>query len=154
MVESGAISRSAEKHAGAGEATRTFPDLDPQTLKTGGGCPLQIRPRRHALTAGHMSITFIEIVLPRPVMTTTITVKGQVTLPKTVRDAVGLKPGDKVEVRATASGGVYIEKQGAAGSYREQLKALAKRRLIKGMTTDEFTEFSRGESAEYRPKAK
>jgi len=37
-------------------------------------------------------------------MTTTITVKGQVTLPKNVRDAVGLKPGDKVEVRATASG--------------------------------------------------
>jgi AbrB family looped-hinge helix DNA binding protein len=31
-----------------------------------------------------------------------------VTLPKQVRDAVGLKPGDEVEVRATASGGVYI----------------------------------------------
>jgi AbrB family looped-hinge helix DNA binding protein len=29
---------------------------------------------------------------------TTITVKGQVTLPKKVRDAVGLKPGDVVEV--------------------------------------------------------
>ncbi|HWN50966.1 MAG TPA: AbrB/MazE/SpoVT family DNA-binding domain-containing protein [Xanthobacteraceae bacterium] len=87
-------------------------------------------------------------------MTTTITVKGQVTLPKKVRDAVGLKPGDKVEVRATASGGIYIEKPGASRSYREQLEVLAKRRLIKGMTTDEFMEFSRGESAEYRPKAK
>jgi AbrB family looped-hinge helix DNA binding protein len=87
-------------------------------------------------------------------MTTTITVKGQVTLPKKVRDAVGLKPGDKVEVRATATGGVYIEKQGTGRSYREQLEALAKRRLIRDMTTDEFTEFSRGESAEYRPKAK
>jgi antitoxin PrlF len=43
-------------------------------------------------------------------MTTTITVKGQVTLPKKVRDAVGLKPGDKVEVRVTATGGIYIEK--------------------------------------------
>jgi antitoxin PrlF len=39
-----------------------------------------------------------------------ITAKGQVTLPKNVRDAVGLKPGDEVEVRATASGGIYIEK--------------------------------------------
>jgi antitoxin PrlF len=87
-------------------------------------------------------------------MTTTITVKGQVTLPKKVRDAVGLKPGDKVEVRATASGGIYIEKPGTSRSYREQLEVLAKRRLIKGMTTDEFMEFSRGESAEYRPKAK
>jgi AbrB family looped-hinge helix DNA binding protein len=107
-----------------------------------------------ALTLWSPSITFPENVLLEHAMTTTITVKGQVTLPKKVRDEVGLKPGDKVEVRATASGGVYIEKQGAAGSYREQLKALAKRRLIKGMTTDEFMEFSRGESAEYRPKAK
>ena len=78
-------------------------------------------------------------------MTTTITVKGQVTLPKEVRDAVGLKPGDKVEVRATASGGVYIEKPGASRSYRERLEALAKERIIRDITTDEFMEASRGE---------
>jgi antitoxin PrlF len=87
-------------------------------------------------------------------MTTTITVKGQVTLPKDVREAAGLKPGDKVEVRATATGGVYIEKPGASASYRERLEALAKRRLIQGMTTDEFTEFSRGETTDYRPDTK
>lgn len=78
-------------------------------------------------------------------MTTTITVKGQVTLPKAVREAVGLKPGDKVEVRATASGGVYIEKPGAAAAYRARLEALAKRRLIRGVTTDEIMEMTRGE---------
>ena len=84
-------------------------------------------------------------------MTTTVTVKGQVTLPKTVREAVGLKPGDKVDVHATASGGVYIEKPGAAAAYRARLEALAKRRLVRGaMTTDEFMEFSRGESASFR----
>ena len=88
-------------------------------------------------------------------MTTTITVKGQVTLPKKVRDAVGLKPGDKVEVRATASGGVYIEKPGTYEQFKARIHALAKRRLIRdGMTTDEFMEFSRGESAEYNPKKK
>ena len=87
-------------------------------------------------------------------MTTTITVKGQVTLPKDVREAVGLKPGDKVEVRATASGGVYIEKPGTSRSYRERLEALAKRRPIRDMTTDEFMEFSRGETAEHPPKTK
>jgi antitoxin PrlF len=83
-------------------------------------------------------------------MTTTITVKGQVTLPKKVREAAGLKPGDKVEVRATASGGVYIAKPGTEKSYRERLDALAKRRLIRDMTTDEFMEFSRGEVSKTR----
>jgi antitoxin PrlF len=84
-------------------------------------------------------------------MTTTITVKGQVTLPKKVRDAVGLKPGDKVEVRATASGGVYIEKPGASQSYRGQLEALAKRRVIRDITTDELMKMTRGDPTEDPP---
>jgi antitoxin PrlF len=70
-----------------------------------------------------------------------ITGQGRVTLPKNVRDAVGLKPGDEVEVRATASGGVYIEKPGTSRGYRERLDALAKRRPIRGITM----EASRGE---------
>jgi antitoxin PrlF len=74
-----------------------------------------------------------------------ITAKGQVTLPKNVRDAVGLKPGDEVEVRATASGGIYIEKPGASQAYRERLDALVKRRPIRDITTDEFMAASRGE---------
>ena len=78
-------------------------------------------------------------------MTTTVTVKGQVTLPKKVREAAGIKPGDRVEVRATAAGTVIIEKPGRRGSYRERLIALANRRLVRGMTTDEFMAFSRGE---------
>ena len=87
--------------------------------------------------------------------TTTVTVKGQVTLPKDVRDAAGIKPGDRVDVRSTASGGVYIEKPGALRDYDARLHALAKRRLIRdGMTTDEFMEFSRGESATFRRRKK
>jgi len=84
-------------------------------------------------------------------MTTTITVKGQVTLPKKVRDAVGLKPGDKMEVRATASGGIYIEKPGAAQSYRERLNGLAKRRPIRDISTDELMKMTRGDPAEDSP---
>lgn len=81
----------------------------------------------------------------------TVTVKGQVTLPKGVREAAGIKPGDKVEICLTSSGGVYIEKPGAAKAYEARLRALAKRRLIRdGMTTDEFMEFSRGETAAFR----
>jgi antitoxin PrlF len=85
-------------------------------------------------------------------MTTTITQKGQVTLPKHVRDAVGLKPGDEVEVRATASGGVYIEKPGKRDAYKARLYALAARRPIRGITTDEMMEILRGERESSRPK--
>lgn len=86
-------------------------------------------------------------------MTTKVTVKGQVTLPKSVRDAAGIKPGDTVEVRATAAG-VVIEKPGASDDYEATLRTLAKRRLIRGITTDEIMEMSRGESAVFRPGKK
>jgi len=49
---------------------------------------------------------------------------------------------------------IAIEKPGTSRSCRERLEVLAKRRLIQGMTTDEFMEFSRGEAAEYRPETK
>src|SRR6266446_10996122 len=88
-----------------------------------------------ALTVPNWGITFWARRNTEITMTTTITVKGQVTLPKKVRDAVGLKPGDKVEVRATASGGVYIEKPGAQEAYKADLYALAERRLIRDITT-------------------
>ncbi len=81
-------------------------------------------------------------------MTTTVTSKGQVTLPKQVRDEAGIKPGDRVDIRATASGGVYIEKFGAKNSYRKRLEALAKRRLIRGISTDEYMKLMRGDPNE------
>ena len=68
-------------------------------------------------------------------MATTVTVKGQVTLPKKVRDAAGIKPGDRVEVRATASGAVIVEKPGTMSDYKKRLYELAERRVIRGITT-------------------
>lgn len=82
-------------------------------------------------------------------MATTVTVKGQVTLPKAVRDAAGIKPGDRVEVRATASGAVVIEKP--TDDYIERLYAIARRRPIRGVTTDELMKLSRGDPAEDPP---
>jgi antitoxin PrlF len=87
-------------------------------------------------------------------LATTVTVKGQVTLPKKVREAAGIEPGDRVEVRATAAGTVVIEKPGQAGDYKEALYALAKRRPIRGITTDEIMEMTRGESTLHRPGKK
>ena len=81
-------------------------------------------------------------------MATTVTVKGQVTLPKSVRDAAGIKPGDRVEVRATANGSVVIEKTAAMSEYRQRLYELARRRPIRGATTDEIMRELRGDPAE------
>jgi antitoxin PrlF len=47
-------------------------------------------------------------------MGTTLTVKGQVTIPKRVRDALGLKPGDEVEFEVHEKGGALLRR--AAGT--------------------------------------
>jgi AbrB family looped-hinge helix DNA binding protein len=87
-------------------------------------------------------------------MTTTVTSKGQVTLPKAVREAVGIKPGDKVIVRATASGGIYVGHPDAASEYEARVQAVAKRRLIRGISTDEIMEMTRGEETKPQRRKK
>jgi len=81
-------------------------------------------------------------------LATTVTVKGQVTLPKKVREAAGIAPGDRVEVRATASGAVIIEKPGTASAYKKRIYEVAKRRVIRGITTDELMRMTRGDPAD------
>jgi AbrB family looped-hinge helix DNA binding protein len=86
-------------------------------------------------------------------MATTVTVKGQVTLPKRVREAAGIRPGDRVVVRARPEGGVIVEREAipAEGdAFRERLEDIALRRPMKhgpfgGMTTDEIMQVLRGE---------
>ena len=85
-------------------------------------------------------------------MTTTVTVKGQVTLPKAVRDAAGIKPGDSVEVRHVPGVGVVIERQpdDAREAFRRQLEDIARRQPMRdgpmaGMTSDEIMRLLRGE---------
>lgn len=43
-------------------------------------------------------------------MATTLTIKGQVTIPKHIRDAVGLTPGTRVEFVIDDRGNLVIEK--------------------------------------------
>jgi antitoxin PrlF len=41
--------------------------------------------------------------------TTAITSKGQITLPKAIRDKLGVKPGDRVTFREQADGRIVVE---------------------------------------------
>ena len=45
-------------------------------------------------------------------MATTVTTKGQVTIPKTIRDHLDIRPGSSVEFEAAPDGRVYIVKKG------------------------------------------
>jgi AbrB family looped-hinge helix DNA binding protein len=45
-------------------------------------------------------------------MSTTMTAKGQVTVPKVIRDELGLKPGDRVDFVLDGEGGARLRKAG------------------------------------------
>ncbi|HYD88252.1 MAG TPA: AbrB/MazE/SpoVT family DNA-binding domain-containing protein [Vitreimonas sp.] len=72
-----------------------------------------------------------------------VTVKGQVTIPKPVRDRLGVKPGDEVKFELTPEGRVVISKQrGKPG--RSRFAAL-RGRAGKGLSTDQILALTRGE---------
>lgn len=85
-------------------------------------------------------------------MNTTVTSKGQVTIPKEIRDAAGIQPGDEVVLRVTATG-VVIEKPQAGDAsettseYRRRLEEIARKYPIHG-TTDEIMLELRGDPAD------
>ncbi len=81
-------------------------------------------------------------------MATKVTVKGQVTLPKSVREAAGIRPGDRVNVRVRPAGGVIIEAEAALKSeqtYNSRLEDMSRRRPIRALSTEDIMRMSRGE---------
>ena len=76
-------------------------------------------------------------------MATTVTRKGQVTIPKPVRDYLGIQPGSRVDFRRTDDGGVVIEN--ADGPRPPSRFAEARGSAGPGMTTDELMALLRGE---------
>ncbi|MDP3546353.1 MAG: AbrB/MazE/SpoVT family DNA-binding domain-containing protein [Phreatobacter sp.] len=79
-------------------------------------------------------------------MAATVTQKGQVTIPKRVRDALGIVPGSKVEFTRTADGQIIMMKAGQA-SARSVLAGL-RGSAGPGMTTDEIMAMTRGDPSE------
>lgn len=76
-------------------------------------------------------------------MDTTVTTKGQVTIPKAVRELLGVAPGSKVRFRRTAQGDIVIE--AAQGGKPAGRFAKYRGFLAGDMTTDEIMALTRGE---------
>lgn len=73
----------------------------------------------------------------------TVTVKGQVTIPKPVRDRLGVKPGDEVKFELADDGRVVISK--SRGKAARSKFAALRGRAGKGLATDQIMALTRGE---------
>ena len=82
-------------------------------------------------------------------MSTTITRKGQVTIPKPVRDRLNLRPGNKVDFEPTPDGRFVLVKAGRKPTTRLKSRFDGIRGSMKtDMTTDEIMALMRGDPAE------
>ena len=79
-----------------------------------------------------------------------VTTKGQVTIPKQIRDHLGIRPGSEVEFVATDDGAKLIplnenlSEEEASRRFSEILDRLEGSLDLGGMTTDEYMEWLRG----------
>jgi antitoxin PrlF len=75
-----------------------------------------------------------------------VTVKGQVTIPKPIRDRLGLTPGSRVTFELDDAGRVILRKAGAetAEARRDRFARLLGCATA-GLTTDEIMAMTRGE---------
>jgi antitoxin PrlF len=75
-------------------------------------------------------------------MATTVTRKGQVTIPKSVREHLGIVPGSKVEFRCAVDGSIVIEKADTGEPSRfAKLVGI----VGPGLSTDEIMAITRGD---------
>lgn len=77
-------------------------------------------------------------------MSTTVTAKGQVTIPKPVRDLLGIAPGSRVDFRRAADGSVALIR--ADDSTPASRFARLRGHAGKGLSTDAIMALTRGEA--------
>lgn len=78
-------------------------------------------------------------------MPTTLTSKGQVTIPKQIRDALHLAPGSAVEFAVNRDGDVVIHKVGAHASGKPDRFETARGKADIKWRTDDLMALLRGE---------
>ena len=80
-------------------------------------------------------------------MATTVTTKGQVTIPKEVRDLLGIAPGSSVTFEVAEDGRVLLSKAGSSSRPSRPPSRFAKLRgsATAGLTTDEIMALTRGD---------
>ena len=78
-------------------------------------------------------------------MSTTLTSKGQVTIPKQIRDALNLEPGSLVEFTVNRDGEVVIHKVGAKPNHKRDRFEAARGKAGVKWRTDELMALLRGE---------
>jgi AbrB family looped-hinge helix DNA binding protein len=79
-------------------------------------------------------------------METTITSKGQVTIPKHIRDSLRLAPGSKLEFDVNAAGELVLRKSERVKTRRLDRfdRALGAAEIKLGCSTDEYMAMIRG----------
>jgi antitoxin PrlF len=91
-----------------------------------------------------LGITFGDFGITAANMTK-MTTKGQVTIPRRLRDHLGLKPGSDVDFELAEDGRVFLKTHNQAPESRfARLRGSAKL----GLTTDELMALTRGEDAD------
>jgi antitoxin PrlF len=76
-------------------------------------------------------------------MATTVTAKGQVTIPKPVRDLLGIKPGSMADFQRAPDGRIVLVKLG--GKPRPSRFARLRGHAGKGLSTDAIMAMTRSE---------
>ncbi len=75
-------------------------------------------------------------------MSATVTSKGQITIPKRVRDLLGIKPGSLVDFERSEDGRIVLVKVGK--KQRSSRFSRLRGHAGKGLSTDEIMAMTRG----------
>jgi antitoxin PrlF len=101
-------------------------------------------PPRRYLDAGETAWYYICIKVMEIIMESAITVKGQATIPKAIREHLRLKPGDRVKFFVHPDGSVVLLPKLPAAALRGMIKSRRRRPVTIGEMTDAAAEGAAG----------